>query len=127
MTKTPILTSPKFDRDFIIFSFALEHIIDVVLLQKDDQGCEKPIAFFCKALRDTPLKYQIMEKQAYALVKPIKDFRVYILYSRIVAYVPNAIFKYILTQEGIEGKRGKWIATILEYDIEIKPTKLIKG
>ena len=35
--------------------------------------------------------------------------------------------KDILTQEGIEGKRGKWIANILEYDIEIKPTKLIKG
>eukprot|EP00253_Pinus_taeda_P024904 PITA_24904 len=27
----------------------------------------------------------------------------------------------------MEGKRGKWIANILEYDIEIKPTKLIKG
>ena len=23
--------------------------------------------------------------------------------------------------------RGEWIATILEYDMEIKPTKLIKG
>jgi hypothetical protein len=29
--------------------------------------------------------------------------------------------------KGHDGKRGKWIATILEYDIEIKPTKLIKG
>lgn len=127
LTKTPVLTSPKFDRDFIIFSFASEHTIAVVLLQKDDQGCEKPIAFFSKALRDAPLKYQIMEKQAYALVKSIKDFRVYILYSHVIAYVPNTIVKDILTQEGIEGKRGKWIANILEYDMEIKPTKLIKG
>jgi len=68
-----------------------------------------------------------MEKQAYALVKAIKDFRVYILYSHVIAYVPNAVVRDILTQEGIEGKRGKWIANILEYDIEIKPTKLIKG
>ena len=127
LTKRPVLTSPKFDRDFIIFSFASEHTITVVPLQKDDQGCEKPIYFFSKALRDAPLKYQIMEKQAYALVKAIKDFRVYILYSHVIAYVPNAVVKDILTQEGIEGKRGKWIANILEYDIEIKPTKLIKG
>jgi len=68
-----------------------------------------------------------MEKQAYALVKAIKDFRIYILYSHVIAYVPNAIVKDILTQEGLEGKRGKWIASILEYDIEIRPTKLIKG
>ena len=45
----------------------------------------------------------------------------------MIAYVPNAVVKDILTQEGLEGKRGKWIANILEYDIEIKPTKLIKG
>jgi len=45
----------------------------------------------------------------------------------VIAYVPNYVVKDILTQEGLEGKRGKWIANILEYDIEIKPTKLIKG
>eukprot|EP00253_Pinus_taeda_P029274 PITA_29274 len=67
------------------------------------------------------------EKQAYALVKAIKDFKIYILYSHVIAYVPNSVVKDILTQEGLEGKRGKWIASILEYDIEIKPTKLIKG
>eukprot|EP00253_Pinus_taeda_P035115 PITA_35115 len=127
LTRAPVLTSPKFDRYFIIFSLASEHTIAAVLLQKDDLGCEKPIAFFSKTLRDAPLKYQIMEKQAYALVKAIKDFRVYILYSHVIAYVPNVVVKDILTQEGIEGKRGKWIANTLEYDIEIKPTKLIKG
>ena len=51
----------------------------------------------------------------------------YILYSHIIAYVPNSVVKYILTQDGPDGRRGKWIATMLEYGIEIKPTKLIKG
>eukprot|EP00253_Pinus_taeda_P023972 PITA_23972 len=127
LTQTPVLTSPKFDRHFIIFSFTSEHTIVAILLQKDDQDNKNPIAFFSRALRDAPLKFQIMEKQAYALVKAIKDFRIYILYSHVIAYVPNAIVKDILTQEGLEGKRGKWIANILEYDNEIKPTKLIKG
>jgi len=35
--------------------------------------------------------------------------------------------KDILTQDNLYGRRGKWITIILEYDIEIKPTKLIKG
>eukprot|EP00253_Pinus_taeda_P003650 PITA_03650 len=68
-----------------------------------------------------------MEKQAYALVKAIKGFIIYILYSHVIAYVPSPIVKYILTQEKLEGRRGKRIANILEFDIEIKPTKLIKG
>jgi hypothetical protein len=68
-----------------------------------------------------------MEKHDFALVKEIKDFRVYILHSHTIAYVPNAVVKYILTQDNPDGRRGKWIAVILEYDIEIKPTKMIKG
>jgi len=121
------LISPKFDRDFIIFYFSLEHIIAAVLLQKNDEGFEQSIVFFSKALRDAPLKYNIMEEQDFSLVKAIKDFRVYILCSHVIDYVPNVVVKDILTQDGPDGKRGKWISTILEYDLEIKPTKLIKG
>ena len=97
-----------------------------ILLQKNPQGQEQSIAFFSKALRDAPLKYNIMEKQAFSLVKALKDFRFYILHSHIIAFVPNSVVKDILTQDP-GGKRGKWIAVILEYDLEIKPTKLIKG
>ena len=32
-----------------------------------------------------------------------------------------------MVQYDSEGKRGRWIAKIMEYDIDIKPTKLIKG
>ena len=68
-----------------------------------------------------------MEKQAYALVKALKAFRVYVLHSKIIAYVPSVFVKDILIQPDMDGKRGKWIAKILEFDLEIKPTKLVKG
>ena len=68
-----------------------------------------------------------MEKQTYALIKSLKDFRVYILHSHIIAYVPNNVIKNILTQLDPEGKIEKWIVVLLEYDLDIKPTKLIKG
>jgi hypothetical protein len=99
----------------------------MVLLQKNSEGHEQPIAFFSKSLRDVAFNYNIMEKQAFALVKAIKDFIVYILHSHIIAYVPNVMVRDILTQDNPYGRIGKWIVVILEYDIEIKPTKLIKG
>ena len=126
LTQAPVLISPDFSKDFLIFSFASEHTVAAVLLQKNLEGMEQPISFFSKALRDAPLKYNIMEKQAYALVKALKYFRVYILHSHIIAYIPNIVVKDILSQDP-DGKRGKWIVVILEYDLEIKPTKLIKG
>ena len=60
------------------------------------------------------------------MFKALKDFRVYILHSHIIGFVPNSVVKDILTKDP-DGKRGKWIVVILEYDLEIKPTKLIKG
>ena len=68
-----------------------------------------------------------MEKQAYALVKSLKSFRVYVLQYATTAYVPTATVKDVLVQGDSEGRRGKWIAKIQEYELEIKPTKLIKG
>ena len=60
-------------------------------------------------------------------MKALKDFRVYILHSHILAYVPDTAVKDVLVQADPEGRRGKWIAALLEYDVEIKPTKLVKG
>jgi hypothetical protein len=60
-------------------------------------------------------------------VKALKAFRVYVLHSKITAYVPSASVKDILIHLDIDGRRGKWISKILEFDLEIKPTKLIKG
>ena len=41
--------------------------------------------------------------------------------------MPASAVKDILIQGDSEGKRGKWISKIQEYDLDICPTKLIKG
>jgi hypothetical protein len=60
-------------------------------------------------------------------VKSLKFFRVYVFHSKIIAYVPSTSVKDILIQPDIDGRRDKWIAKILEFDLEIKPTKIVKG
>ena len=47
--------------------------------------------------------------------------------SHVISYVPNLVVKDILTQLDPEGRRGRWIAYILKYGMDIKPTNLIKG
>ena len=61
------------------------------------------------------------------MIKDLKYFRVYILHSNVVAYAPSIAVKDILTQPDPEGRRVKRIVVLLEYDLEIKHTKLIKG
>jgi hypothetical protein len=119
------LISPDYSRDFIIFSFTSWDTIAGVLLQKDVDDYEHPVAFMSKVLRDPELNYSITEKQAYALVKSLKHFRNYVGYNKIKAYVPYPTVKDVLTQQDCMGTRGKWVSKIQEYDLEMKPTKII--
>ena len=96
LVSAPVLASLKYDRDFIVFSFASQDTITIVLLQKNDEGYEQPISFFSIALRDAEVRYDILEKQAYALVKALKSFRVYLLHVKIIAYVPSSAVREIL-------------------------------
>jgi hypothetical protein len=127
ITTTPVLISPDFSKVFYIFSFASSDIIAAVLLQKNVDDQEQPVAFFSKVLRDVEVKYELLEKQAYALVKSLKDFKVYILQEKVIDFVPSNSVKDVLVQPNIDRKRSKWIARLIEFDIEIKPAKLVKG
>ena len=102
LSSAPVLISPDYTQDFILFSFASEHTMAAVLMQKRDQH-EKPIAFFSQTIRDAALNYNIIEKKALTLVKALKYFRVYILHSHILSYVPNAVVKDVLVKIDPEG------------------------
>jgi hypothetical protein len=107
LTETHVLISPDYSKEFLIFSFASFDTVAVVLLQKNEEGREQPIAFFSRALRDAERRYEIMEKQAYALLKALKSFIVYVLNSKVTTYVPSASVKDILVQLNVDGKRGR--------------------
>jgi hypothetical protein len=127
ISKAPVLASPIYLKDFLIFSFASEHTITAVLLQKNEEGFEQPIAFFSKSLREAELKYDTIEKHAYTMVKALKAFRTYVLHSKIIVYMPTSSVKDILVQPDSDGKRGRWLTKIQEFYLDVKSTKLIKG
>jgi hypothetical protein len=52
LIKAHVLIIPNYSKEFLIFSFAYEDTIVVVLLQVNDEGYEQPISFFSKNLRD---------------------------------------------------------------------------
>jgi hypothetical protein len=102
-----VLVSLDYTKEFLIFSFTSEHTIAAMLLQKNEEGFKQPIAFFSKVLKYTELRYDIIEKQAYSMVKALKAFRTYVLHSKIIVYVPTNAIKYILVQLDIDGRRGR--------------------
>lgn len=106
ISKVPVLTSADYKRPFYLYSFASEHSMAGILTQRDEEEREKPIAFMSSPLRDTALRYPMLDKQAYALVKATKKFPHYILRSEIIAIVPDPTIKNSLTQQKLGAQRG---------------------
>jgi hypothetical protein len=107
--------------------FLQKETIVAVLTQKKDSKEEHPISFMSKGLQEYELKYSPMEKQAFSLVKVVSYFRTYILTSHVISYVPYPPIKMMLSQQLREGRWANWLAKLQEFDIEIKPLKVVKG
>ena len=107
LMSAPTLINLDYYKYFYVFSFSSNDTIAVVLLQRSDQEQEQLVAFFRKTLRDAEVKYDPIEKQAYALIKSFKDFRIYILHAKVIAYVPSSLVRDVLIQLDIDGKRAK--------------------
>lgn len=107
-----MLVSLDYSKDFMIFSITSKDTIVSVLLQKNREGHEQPIAFMSKAIQNSELNYTTMEKHIYALVKSLKHLRTYVGYSKSIAFVPHSVAKDILTQIDCVGTRARWITNI---------------
>lgn len=72
--EAPTLINLDYNKEFHIFSFASCDTLATVLLHKDDEDTEHLVAYFRKMLRDVELRYDIIEKHAYSLIKSLKAF-----------------------------------------------------
>jgi hypothetical protein len=86
--------SHTYSKEFLIFSFASEHTVETILLQKKIMmDLNNLLPFLVKSGELQKLKYDILEKQVYALVKELKYFRTYILHYKVIAYAHTSTVK----------------------------------
>ena len=128
IAKVPILVHLDYTNKFILYCYNSVQTLFAILMQENKEGVKVPISFMSTPLKDHELRYSQMKKHAYVVVSALKNFRFYVLHSHSIAFVPNLAIKNILNQQEIGcNTRGAWIAKVQEYDIDLKPTKLVRG
>ena len=61
------------------------------------------------------------------MVRHLKKFRHLLSHNRVHLLVPHASGKDFLLDKDINEKRVGWITKVMEYDVDIKITKLAGG
>src|SRR5271163_502485 len=119
MSQPPILIPPDFTKPFIVVTDASDYAISGSLLQLKD-GKEHPIRYWSQTLQPAERNYSVTDKEAMAVVHSLKQFRVYLLGSKTTIFTDHQALKQVLTDPQPTGRRTRWIATLLEYDFDIR-------
>ena len=76
---SPVLTSPNFQKEFILQTVASDRGVGAVLSQLDDQGDVKPVVYYSRKLLPQKEWYSVFEKECLAIKSAIKTFHPYLM------------------------------------------------
>lgn len=78
-------------------------------------------------MQGAELNYSDVEKQAFVVFKSIKQFKYFLLKTHTKVIVPFSAVRNMLIQSDVWEKRANRVTSLQEYDIEIRPEKIVKG
>jgi hypothetical protein len=108
----PVLVKPYFEKEFMIYTNATEEVVSAILMQGDDHGNKKPVAYMSQSLSDDDFKYSFIEKNAFSLVKVVENFHHFILGKHTLVKVPLPAVNLFLSQTYLSGKLAHWLSKI---------------
>ena len=76
---------------------------------------------------EAQLKYPEVDKQVYVVFKAVKHFRPYLLKSQTKVVVPYPVVRNLFVQKEIGEVHTYWMTMLQEFDLKIKPAKIIQG
>jgi hypothetical protein len=90
-------------------------------------GSKKSIDFIILSLSNIELKYTLIEKNSFSLVKVAENFRHFIHGKHTKVKVPLPTIKFLLSQTFLLGNHAHYLTKVQEHDFEIFTSHTIKG
>ena len=96
---------------------ASESAVSGILLQSDDNGNERPVAFISAKLTDTQRAWATIEREAYASIWALGRFRNWIFAGPVVLFSDHNPFTYITESAPKSPKLMRWALALQQYDV----------
>ena len=123
LTSAPVLITANFDKPFIISCDACKIGIGGVLAQEDEEGNERPIAYFSHKLNKAQQNYSITELECLAAILSIEHFREYVECHTFRVITDHASLKWLMRQTDLNGRLARWSLNLQRFDFSIEHRK----
>ena len=121
---SPVLKSPRFEDSFILYTDASGGGIGSVLMQKDSNGVERPVAYFSRKLNKHQLHYAPIEKECLAIVMSVAHFAIYLNNGHVTTlYTDHNPLAFLNKMKERNQKLLRWSLFLQEFNLDIRHVK----
>jgi hypothetical protein len=126
MKEPPVLVPPQLNKPFKLYVAADTQTIGSALIQ-EFEGKERIVAYLSRKLLDPETRYSATEKLCLCVYYSCTKFRHYLLNVECVVYSKFDVIKHMLSMPILNGRIGKWILALSEFELKFESARGIKG
>ena len=126
LTSPPVLVPPQKHKPFKLYLSIDECAIGSALIQ-EFEGKEHVTYFISRRLLDAETRYSPVERLCLCLYFSCTKLRHYLLSAECVIVSKDDVIRYMLSLPILNGRIGKWILALSEFDLRYESTKAVKG
>ena len=121
LMEEPVLISPQVNKDYVIHWDASKYSYSGIL-QQTRPGTDElpPVAYFSGNFDKTQVKWNITEKEAYAIYKSVKRFAFYITEAKTTVFSDHKPLKNFFEGGMNIAKLDRWSLELQEFDISLE-------
>ncbi len=116
----PVLRGPDYDKMFTVQTDASDRGIGAVLSQLDDEGHDRPVAFFSRKLLPREVNYAAVDKECLAIVDGIRHFQVYLTGVHFEVMTDHKCLEWLDSVRDAGGRRTRWSLRLQPFDFKIR-------
>jgi ribonuclease HI len=126
MKEPPVLVPPQLNKPFKLYVAANTQTIGSALIQ-EFEGKERVVAYLSRKLLNPETRYSAAEKLCLCVYYSCTKFRHYLLNVECIVYSKFDVVKHMLSMPTLNGRIGKWILDLSEFELRFESAKAIKG
>jgi hypothetical protein len=126
MKEPPVLVPPQLNEPFKLYVAADTQTIGSTLIQ-EIEGKERVVAYLSRKLLDPETRYSAAEKLCLCAFYSCTKFRHYLLNAECIIYSKFDVIKHMLSMPILNGRIGKWILVLSEFELKFESAKAVKG
>ncbi len=127
LVEAPILKIADHKQPFHVVCDASDFAIGSALMQFDDDGKERVIAYVSRQLKPAERNYPVHDKELLSMKYALAKFRVYLLGTRpFVVYTDHASLRTAIKSPHLSQRMARWLSFFADYNFTVlyKPGKM---